>query len=1085
MRNPFIARLTAGGATAISLLAFALVAATPAAADSAPVVDSLQADNLTDPIGIDDVTPQLSWQLSGGGRNIVQSGYEVRAASTADLLGTPDLWDTGRVDGATSTGVPYAGTAPQSRQRVWWQVRVWDADGDASSWSKPASWEMGLLQPSDWSASWIGNKQWLDDRVHPAVQDLPSAQDARYVRLNITDIRDGTVKTEDNVNDYRIELAEIGIVDKSAPGTDLALGGQVTVSDSDSTPGQWEPQYLTDGRLTTDTAPRGYRSAGRPQGTSWDDLDDPVVITIDLGQVRRFDRLLLYPRTDAISPWGETANFPKNFSVRVSTDGSAFTQILKVNKTLPPPSTLHSAPPALPVFAKQFDLGSQVSSARLYVTGVGIYAPEINGKPVSDAVLEPPNTDYQKRVAYSTYDVTNLLHAGANAISAQLGNGTYDVYDTPDNPPRYQKLATDIGPPKVLAQLEITYKDGRTQTIATDASWRTTLGDTTYNDWYGGEDYDARRLAPGWDRPNADLSGWDAAVPTTPPTPTTQVVAQDDLPITPVGVLHPVAITEPSDGVYVFDFGTNIAGWDQLTVDGPAGTKITVYPGEKLRSGLVDQRTFNQNGESSGAVWDSLTLDGNGPITWHPQFVYHGFRYLEVHGLASAPTTDTASAIILRTANSSAGSFTSSDELLNSIHRIIDRAIQSNMYSVLTDCPTREKLGWLEQANLVYGAISRNYDIAAYYRSFVQDMADAQTSQGLITNIAPDYHRYGVGDANWGDTFVIGPWLQYRTYGDLRILQDNYAAMQRYVDYLNNKAPGYLLQGGDFGDWITTDSHTPKELIQTYAYHQTAVTMSEIATALGKPADAAAYTVLADNIGAAVNAKYLDVAHGTYGTGTQSSDAFALAMGIVPAADKQAVLDHLIGSIRAAGNHLTVGEIGLPALLSALSTNGRDDVIYDLTTQTTAPSWGYQVVNGATSLGEDWNGPTTLSSQNHLMLGAIDEWFSAHLGGIQQAADSVGYHDLVIKPAVLGTLTHVATSYATPYGVARSEWSRSGTSLQLTTTVPGNSTAIVYVPLAATGATSVTAPSGAQSVGTSDGYAAYRVGSGTWSFTTS
>ena len=1081
MRRTLRTRIAACCTAAVTPLAFAVV---PAAADSGPPVVGLQADNRTDPIGIDDTTPQLSWQL-GVGRDVRQTAYEVRAASSESRLAAPDLWDSGRITSATSTGVPYAGHKPQSRQRVWWWVRVWDADGDASAWSKPAYWEMGLLQPSDWSATWIGNKQWLDDRVHPAVQDLPAAQDARYVRLTVTDIRDSTVKTEDAVNDYRVELAEIGIVDKSAPDSDLALGGAVTVSDSDDVPGEWGPQYLTDGRLTSDSPPRGYRSAGRAGNTSWDDLDQRVVITVDLGQVRHFDRLLLYPRTDASSPWGETPNFPKNFSVQVSTDGSTFTQAVKVSKTLPPPSTMHTAPPALPVFAKQFQLGSQISSARLYVTGVGIYAPEINGRPVSDSALEPPNTDYHMRVVYSDYDVTRLLHAGANAISAQLGNGTYDVYDTPDTPKRYQKLATDIGPPKLLAQLEITYRDGHRQTIATDASWRTTLGNTTFSNWYGGEDYDARRLAPGWDRPNGDLGAWDAAVPTTPPTPTTQVVAHDDLPITPVGVLHPVAITEPSDGVYVFDFGTNVAGWEQLTVDGPAGTKITAYPGEKLSGGLVDQRTFTQLGESSGPVWDTLTLDGNGPTTWHPQFVYHGFRYLEVHGLPSAPTADTASAIILRTANASTGSFTSSDDLLNGIHRIIDRAIQSNMYSVLTDCPTREKLGWLEQANLVYGAISRNYDVAAYYRPFVQNMADAQTSQGLIPNIAPDYHRYGVGDANWGDTFVIGPWLQYRTYGDLRLLRDNYPAMQRYLEYLDNKAPGFLLQGGDFGDWITTDSHTPKELIQTYAYHQTAVTMSEIATALGKPADAAAYTALAGNIGDAVNAKYLNEAAGTYATGTQSSDAFALDMGIVPTADKPAVLDHLVASIRAAGNHLTVGEIGLPALLNALAANGRDDVVYDLATQTTSPSWGYQVVHGATSLGEAWDGPTTLSSQNHLMLGAIDEWFSSHLGGIQQAADSVAYRDLAIKPAVLGTLTHVATRYTTPYGAVRSEWWRSGTSLRLDVTVPGNSTATVYVPLAATGATNANAPQGAQSLGKSDGYAVFRVGSGTWSFTTS
>jgi alpha-L-rhamnosidase len=1080
-----IQRVVAAVVLTLTVDAVALSTSNPAGASGVSTVEHLQADDLTDPIGVDDATPQLSWQLSTG-RDVVQSAYEIRAARSEDALGSPDLWDSGKVSSAESSGVNYAGTTLRSRQRVWWQVRVWDGNGAASPWSRPAFWEMALLSPSDWSANWISNQDWLADRVHPAIQDLPSARDARYVRINITDINDTTVKPEDAVNDYRVELAELGIVDKAAPGSDLALGGQVSTSDSVDVPGEWGRQYLTDGLLTTDSAPFGYRSEGRPQATSWDNLNDPVTITIDLGQVRHFDRLLLYPRSDVVSPFGQTPNFPKNFTISVSSDGAAFTQLLKVSKTLPPPSTMHTAPPALPVFAKQFQVDTQVRSARLYVTGVGIYAATIDGNPVSQAVLEPPNADYRQQVVYSTYDVTHLLRPGANAIGTQLGNGTYDVYNTPDHPQRYQKLATDIGPPKMLAQLEITYADGRTQIVATDASWRTTLGNTTFSNWYGGEDYDVRRLPSGWDMPAADLGGWQAATPTTPPAPTTQLLAHDDPPITPVDVLHPVAITHPKDGVYVLDFGTNIAGWEQLTLDGPAGTQVTVLPTEKLTpDGVADQRTFNQLGESSGPVWDTITLDGNGPLTWHPQFVYHGFRYLELRGLASAPTADQASAIVLRTANASAGSFASSDGLLNGIHRIIDRAIQANMYSILTDCPTREKLGWLEQANLVYGSVARNYDIAAYYRMFVRDMAQAQTSQGLIQNIAPDYHRYGNGDANWGGTFVLGPWLQYKTYGDVQILRDNYAAMQHYVDFLATRTIGYLLQGGDFGDWITSDSRTPKELIQTYAYHRIVSAMSKIAAVLGRGADAQGYATLAGHIGDAVNAKYLDEAHATYSTGTQADDAFALDMGIVPANDKQAVLDHLIASIRAQGNHLTVGEIGLPAVLNALTAAGRDDVIYDLATQTTAPSWGYQVVNGATSLGEAWNGPTTLSSQNHFMLGAIDEWFTTHLGGIDQATDSVAYHDLQIKPSVLGTLDHVAASYRSPYGLISTDWTRSGASLQLTVAVPGNSTATVYVPLAATGATSATAPHGATFVGNADGHAMYRVGSGTWSFTTS
>lgn len=1038
-------------------------------------VSGLQTDYMTDPMGIDDATPQLSWQVKG--QDVVQAAYQIRATASGGVT----LWDTGKVRSDAVSGVSYAGPSLRSRERVWWQVRVWDMHGGVSPWSRPAFWEMGLLKPSDWSASWITNPDWANDRAHPATQALP-VQDARYVRISITDIGDTTVAPEDATDQWRVELAEIGLVDSSAPDVDVALGAQVTASDSVSVPGQWEPQYLTDGLLTTDTAPYGYQSAGRPQGTSWDDLNDRDVITLDLGQARQFDRLLLYPRTDVTSPFGETVNFPKNFTVSVSDDGTTFTQVIKVSKTLPPPSTQHSAPAALPVFARQFAIGEPVRSARLYITGVGIYDATINGRPVSNAVLEPPNTAYRQQVVYSTYDVTSLLHAGANAIGAQLGNGTYDVYNTPDNPQRYQKLATDLGPPELLAQLEITYADGRRQTIGTDDSWRTTLGDTTFSNWYGGEDYDARRLAPGWDKPAANLSGWATAV--TAASPTAKLVAHDDPPIVPVATLHPVAITNPADGVYVIDFGTNIAGWEQLTLDGPPGEQVMVYPGEKLTSsGTVDQKTFDQNGESSGPVWDSVTLAG-APLTWHPEFIYHGFRYLEVHGLTAPPATGDATAIVLRTANASAGSFTSSDDTLNGIHQIIDRAIQSNMYSVLTDCPTREKLGWLEQANLVYGAISRDYDIAAYYRTFVTDMAQAQTSQGLIPNIAPEYHEYGAGDANWGATFVIGPWLQYQTYGDIQILQQNYAPMQRYVDYLGTRTIGYLLQGGDFGDWETSDASTPKDLIQTYAYYRIVSTMRQIATVLGHDSDAAAYATLLGNIGDAVNAKYLDEADGTYGSGSQASDAFALDMGIVPASDRQAVLDHLITSIQAQGNHLTVGEIGLAAVLNVLTAAGRDDIIYDLATQTTAPSWGYQLVHGATSLGEAWNGPTTESSQNHLMLGAIDEWFTAGLTGINQAPGSVAFHDLQIKPAVVGTLTHVEGSYRSVYGLIRSEWTRTGTALRLSVEIPGDSTATVDVPLTATGATTSSGPHGATFLGVTGGYAQYQVGSGTWTFTT-
>lgn len=696
---------------------------------------------------IDDLDPELSWRVSGP-VGTVQRAYQIRAASSIGALSRADRWDSGKVSSATSYGIAYAGRRPQSRERIYWQVRAWDTRGADSGWSSPAYFETGLLTAADWSARWIGNRDWLNDRVHPATVNLPAAQDARYVRVTVTDIADTTVKPEDaKPGDWRVELAEIGVLDSTAPGTNLALGAEVTTSGSDDTAGQWAPQYLTDRLLTTDAAPYGYRSAGRPQGTSWDGDEIPVEITLDLGQVRRLDRLQLYPRADVVSPFGDTANFPKNLNISSSVDGSTFTSAVKIKKLLPP-STLHTQPAALPVFAKQFGVGTEVRSARLYITGLGMYDATINGKAVSDAVLEPPNTDYTKQVVYSTYDVTKLLRSGGNAVGVQLGNGIYSVYDVP-GAPHYQKLAGSYGPLGLIAQLEIRYADGRTQTIGTDGSWRSALGGTTFTNWFGGEEYDARRLPPGWDVPGADLSGWRAAVPTPKPVPTARLVARSDPPV------------EPVDAV---------------------------------------------------------------------------------------------------------GSFSSSDPLLNGIHRIIDRAIQSNMYSVPTDCPTREKLGWLEQVSLVHGSVSRAYDVAAYYRKF-------------------------------------------QTYGDLTLLRKHYPAMQRYLDFLTGKSSGYLLDRGDFGDWIAIDNSTPRGILQTYAYHRVAETLGRIATVLGNAADVALCAGLTGHIADAFNAKFLNVAEGTYGSGSQAGDALALDLGVVPADQWQRVLDHLIASIRAQGNHLTVGEI--------------------------------------------------------------------------------------------------------------------------------------------------------------------------------
>jgi alpha-L-rhamnosidase len=1032
--------------TIIAAVLLTLSVAVPAWGEAGTLTATgLSADGLGSPLGIGDVRPTLSWHLTSARSGAVQTAYEIRA--TGERL----RWDSGRVASA-ATAVAYGGSTPGSRDRVSWQVRLWDGHGHPSGWSAPAHWEMGLLKPSDWTASWIGDPDWADRQPAPVTVTMP-AQAARYVRLDVT--RLGLPLKEgwpDKVS--RLQLAEIAVADSARPDTNLALHAPVTASDVYTAPGSWEPRFVTDGLLTTDQAPYGYTSLEHQE----QDLTDPVQITLDLGKVQHFDRVLLYPRTDTLTDDGRTPNFPEDFTVKA--DDSVVATVK--GQEAPPP--LHGRPAALPVLAKDFQVHGRVRSARLYATGRGVIDPALNGHAVGDAVLEPPNTDYRTRIVYSTYDVTRLLRRGGNTLSVGLGGGMADV---PGTPGRYEKLTRSDGTPAFTGQLEITYADGHHATVASDTTWRSALGPTTFSNWYGGEDYDARRTP----------QDWRDAVRVDPPAAT--LTARDAPPIKIVDTLRAKKITEPRTGVYVVDLGVNFAGWEQLRLSGPAGTKVTMRPGELLDAGgTVGQST------TGSPIWDTYTLSGKGTETWHPRFAYHGFRYLQLEGLPSAPASGTVTGLVLRTANAPAGTFTSSDPLINDIHTIIDRAIQSNMYSVLTDCPHREKLGWLEEDNLVFGSVARDYDVAAYYRELVRNMAEAQTADGLVPDIAPEYTVFSGGfrdDPNWGGSLVLAPWQLYATYGDTATLRTYYPNMQRYVDYLSSKAAGDLLDYG-LGDWITFDNSTPVGVTASFGYYRVASAMSGIARVLGKADDAGRYAALAARIGAAFNDKYLEEDKGTYASGSQASDALALDMGIVPAAKRQAVLDHLAASIKANGYHLTVGEIALPSVFRVLSGAGLDDLIYTVATQTGNPSYGYQVTHGATSLTENWDGPTSGNSQNHFMLGAIDEWFGSGLAGIRQAEGSVAFEHLLIRPAVVGDLTRASGSYDTPRGRVTSAWSRSGGTLRLDVTVPPGAPARVEVPLLG-GTARPQATPGARWIGVQNGHGVFEVGSGHWTFT--
>jgi alpha-L-rhamnosidase len=733
---------------------------------------------------------------------------------------------------------------------------------------------------------------------------------------------------------------------------------------------------------------------------------------------------------DGLSPWSSAATWETGLPTAADWSGARW---------ITAPDT--GGPARLPLLAVDFHLPSAPVTARLHATALGSYEASVNGVRAGRALLEPGYTDYGTRLIYATYDITDALRPGDNTVGLSLGNG---IAHAPRVPGRYAKLHIDHGRPRAIAVLHAVLADGTSTTLVTDGTWHAAGGPVTLSAWFGGEEYDARLERHGWDRPGHDRAQWSAAVEA--PLEGVTLNARTHPPVEAVDTVAPVSVAEPRPGIHVFDLGVNIAGRPHLTVTGPAGASVVIRPAELL----ADDGTVNQRFTGT-PCYDRYTLRGDpGGEVWAPATVYHGFRYLQVEGLPGDPAPDTVRGEVMRTANARAGGFSCSSDLLNGIHRIIDRAVQGNMFSVLTDCPHREKLGWLEQAHLVFPVVAGGYDVAAYYRKLVRDMADAQTAEGLVPGIAPEYTVFEDkfrDDANWGGALVLAPWHLYRTYGDTTTLRTHYPDMLRYLGHLHSRSDDGLLLHHGLADWIAFDNSTPRAVTATYAHQRIAAALGDIAEAIGRPDDAAAHRRLADRVARAFHTEFFDPARHTYGSGSQACDALALGMGAVPAEEVPAVLDHLVDSVRAADGHVTVGEIALPALLHVLSAHERDDVVADLLSRTDSPSYGYQLAHGATALTERWDGPTRGSSQNHFMLGAASEWLTASLAGLRQAADSVAYERIVVRPAPVGGLTRASAWYETPRGRTAVAWHRRPDAFRLTVMLPPGAPSRVELPL--------------------------------------
>jgi|DewCreStandDraft_2_1066082.scaffolds.fasta_scaffold01513_12 alpha-L-rhamnosidase len=746
---------------------------------------------------------------------------------------------------------------------------------------------------------------------------------------------------------------------------------------------------------------------------------------------------------------------------------------------------------------KEFDVRPGLVRAVAHVCGLGHYEMFLNGARVGEDLFTPGWTDYRKTTLYDTYDVTSHLRAGRNALGLTLGNGMYHVVRRH----RFAKFTGSFGPLRAILHLRLEYADGTTEFLGTDPSWKVHPGAITYNSIYGGEDFDARREPVGWKLPGFDDRDWETAVPVVRPAPTLRGHHAAALPIRAMETRAPVAVRQLAPDLWVYDLGQNASWMPRLRVQGPRGSSVRLTPAEVLfEDGTIDRRTMGST--NRGISWWQYTLkgDSSGPESWFPQFYYVGCRYLEARLLPAEPggplpRIESLEGVLVHAAVQPVGEFECSNPLLNRIRDLIRWAQRANLVSVLTDCPHREKLGWLEQYHLNGPSLRYEFDLGRHFTKAMHDMADAQLPEGLVPNIAPEYTVFEGpfrAAAEWGSAFVQVPWQQYLFYADLDLIERFYDRMKRYFAHLESRArDGVLADGlGDWCDWGPQRSNraelTPPEVTASAFYYWNAITLARMARLVGRPDDATQFDQQAARIRQGLQQRFWDPERGIWGTGSQASHGLALEMDLVEERARPRVLAELVRDVAVRGYAMTAGDVGFRYLVQALARAGHSDVVYRMINRRDPPGYGYQIEQGATALTEFWDARRT-GSHNHFMLGHILEWFYKDLAGIDCDPEAPGFKRVVIRPTPVGDLTWVRASYDSIRGQITTEWHRDADRFRLKVRIPPNTTATVYVPALASDAVRegdrpARSSPGVRFLRTESGCAVFSVESGTYEF---
>jgi alpha-L-rhamnosidase len=837
------------------------------------IIKELNCEYEVDPLGIDVATPRFGWVLDSCQRGQRQTAYHLIVADKLDALASDrgNLFDSGKVESDQSLHVAYQGKRLISGGTYFWKVRCWDQDGRCGPWSKPACFEMGLLDPGDWQGEWIGG-------------------------------------------------------------------------------------------------------------------------------------------ANSISS---------------------------------------------PLLRKEFEIESDIQRGRVYISGLGCYEIYINGRRIGDRVLDPATTDYDKRILYPTYDVTNLLRRGKNVLGVWLGNG---FYCQPSQANLTDAVHAYGDSPRLLMQMNLVLAEGRTMKIKTDETWKVFAGPITFNSIVGGEVYDARLEKTGWSESDFDDSDWPNVV--IKKHPGGRLESQRISPIMVNKIIKPVSLSEPKPGVYVYDLGQSFGGWLRLRVRGPRDTRIALIHGEFLRAdGLVEKGPYPGTLET-----DFYILKGTGQEIYEPRFTFHPIRYVQIEGWPGEPELNDIEGRAVYSAVDLSGDFECSNSLFNRIHQNVMWTLTNSLYGMPMDCLHREPAAYLDPASVAGTLFTRKF-MPTFWIKWLRDIQLAQ-KDGVISDVSPNFRELYPGDP-WCVSYCILVWYVYQSYGDIRILEDHYSGMKAWLEYLGSLAQGHIITKGHYGDHMVPgkspgeeeflSGETPAEVIWTASYYRGVKILADAARVLGKINEAGAMTELAEKIAEAFNARWLDRQAGYYGTGAQTTNLFPLTMGMVPKKYVKSVTACIKKSIvEKYGGHLHTGNVGTICLIEVLAEEGLGSVLFDVVAADTYPGWGYMVKNGATTIWESWGRFQPKNprwrADSMMMWATVAEFFYKDLAGIRgpgfyrESVMTPGFQEVQIRPYILGNLTFARASVKTVRGMIASAWRREGKTLIVEVSIPVNATGKVSIP---------------------------------------